>query len=167
MALYRVCAILGGKLAFLRNRRVHQGSNQVVLDVANIVFRAVEVVIYRHQRIVGELFQPVLNRPCRPFPPADPNSGFRRGMQLDHDFHDFIEPFPIVFPLIFQQVVILDLPLDQIAHILEVLTGCKGFSGFKVVPAPGHVFVLVGVNRRDFVQPAYGCGIRVAACIVC
>ena len=87
-------------------------------------------------------------------------------MQLDHDFHDFIEPFPIVFPLIFQQVVILDLPLDQIAHILEVLTGCKGFSGFKLVPAPGHVFVLVGVNRQDFVQPAYGRGIRAAACIV-
>ena len=84
MALYRMCAILGGKLTFLRNRRVHQGSNQVVLDVADIVFRAVEVVIYRHQRIVGEFFQPVLNRPCRSFPPADPNSGFRCGMQLDH-----------------------------------------------------------------------------------
>ena len=92
MALYRVCAILGGKLAFLRNWRVHQGNNQVVLDVADIVFHAVEVVIHRHQRIVGEFFQPILNRPCRPFPPADPNSGFRRGMQLDHDFHDFIEP---------------------------------------------------------------------------
>lgn len=85
MALYRVCAILGGKLAFLRNWRVHQGNNQVVLDVADIVFHAVEVVIHRHQRIVGEFFQPILNRPCRPFPPADPNSGFRRGMQLDHD----------------------------------------------------------------------------------
>ena len=74
MALYRVCAILGDKLTFLRNRRIHQGSDEIVLDVADIVFRAVEVVIYRHQRIVGEFFQPVLNRPCRPFPPADTDS---------------------------------------------------------------------------------------------
>ena len=56
MALYRVCAILGGKLAFLRNRRIHQGSNQIVLDVADIVFRAVEVVIYRHQRIARRVW---------------------------------------------------------------------------------------------------------------
>ena len=68
MALYRVCAILGGKLAFLRNRRIHQGGDEIVLDVADIVFRAVEVVIYRHQRIVGEFFSAGLESPMQAIP---------------------------------------------------------------------------------------------------